>query len=122
MAAPTASSGCATTSLGGQRLHPAQERPGVPVPDQREVVLDQQLGDELVVAGRDRVLGGLDGQAPGPQPVGRAPMGLRHGARLVRGELQLGELREQRVDAIPTAVLEPHHELVGALELGQQRR
>ena len=49
-------------------------------------------------------------------------MGLRHGARLVRGELQFGELREQRVHAIPTAVLEPHHELVGALELGQQRR
>ena len=64
---------------------------------------------------------GLNDLAPGPQPVGRTPMGLRHGPRLVRGELQLGELREQRVDAIPTAVLEPHDELVGTLELGQQR-
>ena len=38
--------------------------------------------------------------------MGRAPMGLRDGARLVCGELQFGELREQRVHAIPNALLD----------------
>ena len=48
-----------------------------------------------MVAGRRGVLGGLDREPSRAQPPGRTPMDLRHGARLICGELQFGELREQ---------------------------
>ena len=108
--------------LGRQSLHPAEERPCTAAPDQYKVMLDQQLGDELVVAGGHGVLGRLDREPPRAQPAGRTPMELRRSARLVCGALQFGELREQRMDAIPASVLQADDELIGALEVRQQRR
>ena len=49
-------------------------------------------------------------------------MDLVNGAWVLGGEPEAGELREQRMDAIPTAVLEPDHEQVRAFELGQEAR
>ena len=107
--------------LVGQRLHPATKRPRAAAPDQRQVILDQEVGDELVVTRRRSMLDRLDGEPARPEPPGGAPMDLTNGSRVVRGELEAGELREERMDAIPTAVLEPDHEEVRALELVQSR-
>ena len=42
-----------------QRANPAKKRPAVAAPDQGQVVVDEHLGDELVVAGRPPRVGAL---------------------------------------------------------------
>jgi hypothetical protein len=46
--------------LVGQRPDPAQQRPAGAASDQRQVILDQELRDELVIAGCGRVLDGTE--------------------------------------------------------------
>ena len=108
--------------LVGERLHPATKRPRAPAPDQLQVMLGQHLGDELVVTGGASVFERLVRPPAGPEPPRRASMDLVNGARVLRGEPEAGELREERMDAVPTAVLEPDHEQVRAFELGQEVR
>ena len=105
----------------GQPARPAQQRAGPAGPDQHEVVDEQQLGDRLVVARGRRVLQGLDDQSSVPQPGASPSMDL--GCRLAIGvvELELGELGDQRMDAVPLAVLEAGDEQERVLELGQER-
>ena len=61
----------------------------------------------------------LDEEAAGLEPSGGAPVDGRDLVRLGGGELEAGVLGEQRVHAVPAAVLEPGDEQVRALELGQ---
>ena len=108
--------------LIGQRLHPATKRARAAAPDQQQVIFGQEVGDELVVTRRRTMGNRLHGEPARPEPPGGAPMDLTNGSRVVRGELEARELREERMDAIPTAVLEPDHEEVRALELLHEPR
>ena len=103
-------------------LDPAEQRPRPAGPHEREVGVDEQPGDERVVARGGAVLDGLDEEARDPEPSRGAPVDRRDLVRLRGGELEGGELGEERVHAVPAAVLEPGDEQVRALELGQDLR
>ena len=62
-----------------QRAHPVEERPAHSAPDQREVVLVDELGDHLVVTRRRRMFDRLDHQPPLAQPS-RGVRSIRAGA------------------------------------------
>ena len=71
----------------GQGADPVQERPGYPAPDHQEVVLDEQLGEQLVVTRRGGVRDRFHRQPPFPEPFGGVPVDGRRGSRLLGGEL-----------------------------------
>ena len=52
------------SEIVGKRPSPAKERRRAPVPDQRQVVLAEKLGDDLMVTRRCSVLDRLDDQTP----------------------------------------------------------
>src|SRR4051812_20679316 len=103
--------------LLGQRANPPQQRAGATTPDQRQMVLDEDLGDEPMIACGRGVLDRLDAEAAQPEPFRCAPVNLDDRARLPRGELEARELAEQRVHAEPAAVLEASDEQVRPLKL-----
>ena len=49
--------------------NPPEQGPGAPFSQERQVVLRQQLGHRLVIAGGRRVLGGLHHKPTGTQPA-----------------------------------------------------
>ena len=105
-----------------QRPNPAQQRPAGAASDQRQVILDQELRDELVIAGGGRVLDRFDRQPSRSEPLGGSSMNPHRRARLERGELSPRVFGEQRVDAKPASALQPRDEEVRALELGEPGR
>ena len=102
-----------------QRANPAKKRPPGAASDQRQVVLDEHVGDELVVAGSRRMPERLHGQSARSEPLGGSALDRRRGGRLGRCELGPGVRGEQRVDAEPASSFQPRDKQVGALELGQ---
>ena len=65
-----------------QRANPAKKRPAVAAPDQGQVVLDEHLGDELVVAGSRRMPERFPGQSVRSEPFGGSALDRRRGGRL----------------------------------------
>ena len=105
-----------------QRPNPAQQRPAGATSDQRQVILDQELRHEVVIAGCGRMLDRFDGQPSRSQPLGGSSMNPRRRARLERGELNPRVFGEQRVHAEPAASLQPRDQEVRALELVEPGR
>ena len=95
-----------------ERTNPAQKRPAGAAPDQVQAILDQKGGDELIVAGRGRVLNRLDRQPLRPEPLGGTSVNRSRRVRVERGKLSLRILGEQRVDPKPAAPIRPRDELV----------
>ena len=83
------------------------------------MVLHQELGDELVVTCSSRMLSCIHREPAFHEPHACTPVDLRSRSRFYGRELRRRELRQQRVDAVPTAVLEAGHEQVRTLERGQ---
>ena len=106
----------------GKGPDPAKQRRGPAVADQRQVILAEHLGHELVVVGRGGVLGRLDDQAAGAEPLGSLLMDLARRRRLQLGEAGNRELRKQGMDTEPLTSLEAVHEHVAVLELGEHLR
>ena len=50
IAAATVSSECSTTTSSGERANPGKQRPARSVADQREVILDEDVRNELVIS------------------------------------------------------------------------
>ena len=108
--------------------HAAGERPepcchgGVPAPlDGRQVVLGDQTGRRLDLAGLDRMADGL-AHAPGGGEPGES-VAVELPAPLDRAPPELGaqQVREQVVIAVPLAmIVQRRQEQVAALELDQQ--
>jgi hypothetical protein len=88
-------------ALVRQRVHPPKERPRSAASNHPQVVLDEKLRDELIVARRSRVLDRLDRETSRSEPLGRPPVDPLPGARLRRGETSGRELGEERVEAKP---------------------
>ena len=65
-----------------QRANPAKKRAAVAAPDQRQVVVDEHLGDELVVAGSRRMPERFHGQSVRSEPFGGSALDRRRGGRL----------------------------------------
>ena len=65
-----------------QRANPAKKRPAVAAPDQGQVVLDEHLGDELVVAGSRRMPERFHGQSVRSEPLGGSALDRRRGGGL----------------------------------------
>ena len=99
-----------------QHFRPADEDAGTAAPDQRQVVVGGDGGDELVIMRRRSVLDRL-GQKPSfEKPQSSTPMDLPRGPGVVRFELELCKLGEQRMDAEPSRVLQASDEEVRVLQ------
>jgi hypothetical protein len=105
-----------------QRPNPAQQCPARAASDQRQVLLDQELRDELVIAGGGRVVDRFDRQPSRTEPLGGSSMNPHRRARIERRELRPRVLGEQRMDAEPASPLRSRDEEVRALELGEPGR
>ena len=84
-----------------QRANPSKQGPGRAVPDPWQVVLQEQLRHELMVACRSSMLGCFDRQPSRSQPTSGVLMDLSGRIRVQRVELSLGVLGEERVDTEP---------------------
>ena len=105
-----------------QRAHPANERSAGAISDQGQVTLDEHLRDELVISRGCRMPDRLDRQSTRSEPFGGPAVDPRRRGGVGRGELGLRILGKERVDAKPSASLQPGNEEVGVLELGQLGR
>ena len=74
---------------------PAEQRPRASAPDQLMVMVDEQLHDEVLLAGRRRVLGAFHRQPLGNEPTRRPAVDLYRGARLLGGQPKLSEVGHQ---------------------------
>ena len=108
--------------LVGERPNPAQKRLAGAASDQRQVIFDQELRDEFVLAGGGCVLDSLNWQPSRSQPLGSASVNPRWRARLRGCELGLRIFGKQRVDPEPASSLQPRDEQVRVFELGKAGR
>ena len=99
-----------------QHLRPADEGAGTAAPDHRQVVVGGDAGDELVIVCGHSVLDRLGHKPSLEKPQGSPPMDLQRGAGVLRFELELCELGEQRVDTEPSRVLQASDEEVRMLQ------
>ena len=106
----------------GQRPNPTQKRLAGSASDQRQVILDQELRDELVLAGRCGVLNGLNRQPSRFQPFRGLSMNPRRRARLHACELSPRIFGEQRVDPEPASSVQSRNEQVRLFEPGKAGR
>ena len=65
-----------------QRANPAKKRPADAAPHQRQVVVDEHVGDELVVAGSRRMPERFHRQSVRSEPLGGSALDRRRGGRL----------------------------------------
>ena len=91
------------------------------VPDQDEVIFDEDLGNELVVPGLGGVSQRFHRLPPETQPVGCAAVDLGGCLRIERCQMEPCELREERMDSEPASLLEAGREQVQPLELLDER-
>ena len=105
--------------FGGKPAHPIKELPEPTPPNELEVPLDQQLGDQIWVAGSGSVLDRLLREPVRVTPRRRAAAELASG---VAPELELKNLAEEVVVAIPlAAIVERDEEHVRVREVGEHR-
>ena len=104
-----------------QHLGPAHEGSGAAAPDHRQVVIGSDSGDELVVMGGRSVIDRLAQKASFDMPQSSAAMDLHHGLCVVRCELELCKLGEERMDTEPSPVLQPSDEEVRVLQRLERR-
>ena len=106
--------------LGRKPTHPAKELPEPPAPDELEVALDQQVGDHIGILSGSGVLDRFL-----HEPL-RATPGRRAAAELaccLGAELELQDLSEQMVVAIPlAAIVQRDEEHVRVREVGKHRK
>jgi hypothetical protein len=100
-----------------QPPNPAQHRPARAAPGSAQVVLEQELRHELVIARRRGMRDRLDRQTLRSEPHSGSSMNHRRGARLQGHELSPRIFRKHRVNTEPSSSLHPRHEQVRPLDL-----
>jgi hypothetical protein len=100
---------------------PVQQRARVSASREREVLLDENLGNQLEIARGRRMLDRVDRQAARPKPVAGPAMDHGRGGRLAGAQVENGELGEERVDPIPAGPFDTSHEQVRSFELRKVR-
>ena len=104
-----------------QHLGPTYERMGTAAADRREMVVRDDRGEQLVITCSGSMLHGLGHEPLVEKPQGRPSMDLQGGAGVVRFELALRELGEERMDTKPAPVLQTGDQEVRVLERRESR-